>query len=87
MNCRATLLDFISRMPTSRERLEHEGIRKVPQAAVTKSESLMMSNARQKYTLIRVGKIGVAARQQHSPLASYRAIATEQEPGDAMERS
>ena len=61
MNYRATLLDFINRMPTSREHLEHEDIRKAPQAAITKSESLMMSNARQKYTLIRVGKIGVAA--------------------------
>jgi serine O-acetyltransferase len=60
MNHRTTLLSF-NRMPTSRERLEYEGIRNVPQAAVTKSGSLVKSNARQKYALIRVGKIGVAA--------------------------
>jgi serine O-acetyltransferase len=41
--------------------LAYESIRNVPQAAVTKSGSLMMSNDRQKYTLIRVGKIGFAA--------------------------
>jgi serine O-acetyltransferase len=60
MNHRTTLLDFINRMPTSRERLGYEGIRIVSQAAVTKSEFLMMSKVRQKYTLIRVAKIGVA---------------------------
>ena len=87
MNHRATLLDFINRMPTSRERLEHEGIRKVPQAAVTKSESLMMSNDRQKYTLIRVGKIGVAALSSIRLLPHIALLLLSQEPGDAMERS